>query len=125
MPAILRVVIQRTQSDCAVAVLSMLTGMSYEEILLLVGQRSPKVLTKGMWTAQILRIAAACGLKLTKQKHFDLDDDQGILCLYDHVVVLKNGLVIDPADGAIWEAELYLTTCDEEDDPLLLRLIDA
>ena len=120
MVPILKVVLQRAASDCAVAVLAMLTGKTYEEILLAVGQEQPKVLKKGLWVAEIIRIASAAGVPLKKRKKFDLETDCGILCLYDHVVVLKNGLVIDPADGSIWEADVYLAAC-KEDAPLLLQ----
>lgn len=119
MTPIIKVVLQRGKYDCAVAALAMLTGQTYEEILLAVGQEQPKVLTKGLWITEIMRIAKAAGIVTKCRKTFDLDTDYGLLCLYDHVVVLKNGLVIDPTDGSVWEADVYLATARETAPRLL------
>lgn len=119
MSAILKVEKQRTGNDCGVACLSMLLGKPYEEVLLLVGQDHPKILQQGLWISEIMRASEKAGMKLRRLRRFDIESAYGILCLSDHVVILKNGLIIDPADASVWEADVYLEKNKETPSALL------
>lgn len=117
---IITVVVQRAAADCGVAALAMILGKTYEEILVACGYDNPRVLTDGLWTSELIRIALAFGQPLRRRRKFDLETDFGLLRLSDHVVVLKNGLIIDPADGSVWDVDVYLATNKEESPTTLL-----
>lgn len=107
-----RVVEQRGEGDCCIAVLAMLLGMSYEDVLAAASQTmGAKVHREGMWTHQILRTAKAIGSPLKKKKSWDLETDTGIVVLENtyasHVVVAWEGLLLDTS-GTIWQPDVYL-----------------
>ena len=66
-----------------------------------------------LWVRQIIRIAAALGVTLNATA---IDDDAvGILVVKfrdrtRHIVVLFQGVVINPADGLVWDLDAYLAT---------------
>ena len=117
---IITVIVQRAESDCGVAALAMILGKTYEEVLVACGHDHPRVLTKGLWATGMSRVAASLGVTLTRKRTFDVETAFGLLCLSDHVVVLKNGLIIDPGDGSVWDADVYLATKDERATLLLV-----
>ena len=105
------VVPQRHKTDCSVACLAMLLGVSYEEALLAL--RLPRVLTRGVMMRQVLIAAKRLGQPLTFQRKFDLDTDTGILGVrspewpHEHLVVLKDGLIFD-TDCSVWDWDVFL-----------------
>lgn len=110
---ILQVVQQRGKRDCAIACLAMICGASYEQALVAVAQVRVDVFEKGMFTTEMIRAAKYLNVTLRLKKPYDLDTDTGILSLaskkwpLDHVVVLKNGLIVD-TDGTIWDADAFV-----------------
>ena len=108
----LQVVPQRHKTDCSVACLAMLLGVSYEKALLAV--RVERVLTHGVMVRQVLAGAKRLGKPLTFRRTFDLESDTGILGIrsqvwpMEHLVVLKDGLIVD-TDATIWEWDVFMS----------------
>ena len=95
--------------DCAVACLAMFCGVSYEQALLASGA----VLEKGMQTRKIQATARRLGRPLKFCRTVDLETDTGLLAVrsvkwkHDHLVVLKEGLVVD-TDASLWDVDVFL-----------------
>ena len=104
---ILKVCVQRETHDCAIASLAMLLGRSYEDVLRATTVSDRMQGRTGLWTKTMQRIARRLGFVLRVRKLHDLEA-YGIVRLYDHAVVLRSGLIINPADGCIWDADAYL-----------------
>ena len=107
-----QVVPQRHSFDCAVACLAMLLNKDYETTLLAFNSLAP--LVHGVRVGDVKRAAAALGARLKFSRKWDLEEDTGILAVRsvtrwktDHMVVLKEGLIID-TDATVWEAAIYL-----------------
>lgn len=113
---ILKVQCQRTTSDCGIAVLAMLLGREYEEVLMAAAGVVPTVLTSGVTWRHLRSIARKLGFKTTikKARNVSATDDIGALCVQSpnwklsHLVVLKEGLIVD-TDGCIYDADVYLS----------------
>lgn len=110
-----RIINQRGKHDCGVAALATLLGRTYEEILISAGRISPNVLKKGLYSSDLVRIAAEFNTSLSRKvQKIDLDEHSGILGLRyptkrEHFVYLTNGLVFDPQDeNVVWDAYLYV-----------------
>src|SRR3990167_7321603 len=103
---------QRHQADCGVATLAMLCGVSYEDALLAIGHK--QVLTSGVALKVVRDAARKLGKRLVLHRHIDPDNDTGILGIkspawhFEHLVVLKEGIIIDPQDQTIWDLDSYI-----------------
>lgn len=113
--SVFRITNQRGKHDCGVATLATLLGRSYEDTLLAAGRLSPKVLKTGLYSSDLIRIAAEFGSTLVRRvQRIDLDEHTGILGLeYPskrlHFVFLTNGLVFDPQeDNVAWDAYTFV-----------------
>jgi len=110
---ILRVITQRHQSDCSVACLAMVCGVSYENALVAVAGDAPDVCVTGVYTQHLRNAARRLGFRLRTQRRVYLDSDTGILNVrrddweHTHLVVLKSGLIVD-TDATIWDADVYV-----------------
>lgn len=112
---IIRVELQRSTSDCVIAVLAMLLGYSYEEVLVAASPITPNILECGAYSKEIKRIAKRLGFKTKVKRAYlvDVGEDVGALSIesphwkQSHLVVLKAGLIVD-TDGSIWDADVYL-----------------
>ena len=115
MALVMQHVRAREKADCAIVALAMYLGQTYEDVLRATAEVDRKYKGKeGLWETEIKRVAKALGYSLKKKSRVNLDEDHGILCMPNHVTVLKNGLIFD-SDGAIWEAEDYLAFSKKED----------
>ena len=112
---IIRVIVQRGDGDCAIAVLAMYLGLNYEDILSVATQtlKRPLLHRAGMWTKDIRQTAEALGVPLKLRRKFDLETANGILILRGHVAVLRDGMVVDSSDGTIWDADVYVSQNDK------------
>ncbi len=125
MAPIIRVVVQRHPADCGVATLAMLLGVSYEDALVALAAEEPAVLTRGVFTKHLEAAAQKLGFRLRRRRRYSIDDDTGLLNLSsrkwrtDHVVVLREGLVIE-TDGTIWDAGEYLAALKAKPGMLLV-----
>lgn len=124
---ILRIELQRTEWDCGIATLGMLTGRMYEEVLVVAAQVAPTLLTCGMTWVQMKKVARLLGFRATikRKRAIDMEADTGILCVSspkwkaDHVVVLREGLIID-TDGSLWEPATFLSANSSKVQSLLV-----
>lgn len=97
--------------DCAVATMAMLLNRSYEEVLVAFAHN---VIAQGASIRQIQLAARKIGVKLSwRRGPIDMETDTGILVVSgekwkaDHLVILKEGLVID-TDATIWEPDVFM-----------------
>ena len=110
---VVKIIVQRFDMDCSVACLAMLLGVSYENVLVAIAQDHPDVCAVGAWTKHLKAAARRLGYILKEHRTYDMDADTGLLNVtcplwkHDHLVVLKEGLIID-TDGTIWDAAVYL-----------------
>lgn len=106
-PAVIEPVFQKSSSDCAVACLAMLLGVSYAEVLAATSKRA-KVKATGMSDRQILATAKKLGMTIKHRTSPPEDDEFGMVYLQrgkddGHVALhLRGGYIIDPADGLIF-----------------------
>lgn len=106
-----RLVPGRERNDCAVCVLAMYLGVSYEDVLRAVAVWDrPYQGRQGLKLLEIERVARALGTRLKRHRKYDLSTAYGILSLPHHVVLLRAGMVVDPepGGGSIWEVDDYL-----------------
>jgi ABC-type bacteriocin/lantibiotic exporter with double-glycine peptidase domain len=116
---ILRVEVQRTNMDCSIAVLAMLLGKTYEEVLQAAARVIPNVLECGATWPEMRKVARKLGFttRIKKGPRISIGEDVGALCIRgekwkaDHLVVLKEDLIVD-TDGTIWEPEVYFSVND-------------
>lgn len=111
IPLAIKPIVQTGIGDCAIAALAMYTGKSYGEAASVAVRFAPKAFARGMWCTEIQKAAAALGVHLKQTRRFSIDEDTGILCVDNpdgaHAVVLFHGLIVNSADGQIWEPEAY------------------
>ncbi len=105
---------QRGKRDCGVATLATLIGRSYEETLLAAVSVSPNVWKKGLYSSDLIRIAAMFQTEIIRRTTVDVEEHSGILELKfpskrEHFVLLLNGLIFDPQEpaGQVWDADTY------------------
>jgi ABC-type bacteriocin/lantibiotic exporter with double-glycine peptidase domain len=115
----MRLVQQRGIGDCGIAALASFLGQSYEDIYNEMAKRDKHRGKLGTTFRRLILIAAALGVQLRLRLKFDLDESEGLLAVEwlrkdihphrQHVVVLYHGLILDPADGEVLDADEYLT----------------
>jgi hypothetical protein len=119
---------QREDRDCTIAVLSMISGCTYEDALRTACDVDDEGASDGLWVTQLIDAANVLGVPLKRRRRFDIGADAGILYLVDrkddcerHVVLLKKGIVID-TDGYVWfSPEKYLRHYNYEPRLLLVE----
>jgi ABC-type bacteriocin/lantibiotic exporter with double-glycine peptidase domain len=108
-----RIVPGRERNDCAVCVLAMYLGVSYEDVLRVVAVRDrPWQGRQGLRLHEVEHIARELGTPLKRLRKYDLPAAYGMLSLPLHLVLLRDGLIVDPEVGGatLWEVEDYLHT---------------
>jgi hypothetical protein len=106
-----RIVPGREPNDCAICVLAMYLGRTYEDVLRAVAVRDrPSQGRQGLRLHEVERIARDLGTPLKRVRTFDVATATGILSLPDHLVLLRGGTLIDPELGGatLWEPDDYL-----------------
>jgi len=100
-------------SDCTVACVATVAGVSYEKALVACGGFSAKVLEEGLTLSHMRKALATlgCPSKLVRKGAYNPDTASGILHVYkgtsanqtkeSHVVVLWGGRVLD-GSGKFW-----------------------
>lgn len=124
----LTVIPQRHPKDCAVACLAMLLNVSYEDVL--VAFRTNIYRTgANIWQMKAAAKRLGQPLRLTRKvAPGDLENGHGILSVrsalwpLDHVVVLREGTVVD-TDATLWDVDVYLAAYKAE--PLSLLVLEA
>lgn len=102
----IRVEPQRTDHDCGIVSLALLTGHSYEDVLEAAVGFLWNPHRRGMWLSDITKAADTLGVTLKRRRTWDWESAVGILCAPDHVAVLRWGLIFD--DGEVWEADVWV-----------------
>lgn len=96
-------------NDCAIAAISLATGLSYETVLGTAMNIQPLATMHGMSMKAIRAALSALGYTSKVRRKFDLDEDTGILWLTgkrdSHVVYLWEGRIVEPSLG---RRELWL-----------------
>jgi hypothetical protein len=118
----------REPNDCAICVLAMYLGVTYEDVLREVAVRDrPYQGRQGLRLRDIERIAKALGTPLRRLRKYDIANAYGILSLPMHVVLLRGGLIIDPEPGgaSLWEVEDYLHAYNVRPGVLLVSRDDS
>ena len=106
-----RLVPGRERNDCAICVLAMYLGKSYEDVLRMVAVRDrPYQGRMGLRLQEIQEIARALGTPLKRLRKYDIQTAHGILSLPQHVVLLRNGSIVDPEPGGatLWDVDDFL-----------------
>lgn len=122
---VLRVITQRGDNDCAIVVLAMYLGCTYEDVLGVAAQLDSKIHKRGMWIRQMEAVAYALNIPLKRTRRWDIDTSSGILALnrtgnLAHVVVLRAGLIFD-TDGTVWEPDVFFAVSKYKPTILLER----
>lgn len=103
-----RIVPGREKNDCAICVLAMYLGRSYEDVLREVAVRDrPWQGRLGLRLYEVEQVARALGTPIKRVRHYDLAAAHGILSLPNHLVLVRSGAIIDPEPGGatVWEAD--------------------
>jgi len=95
----------------------MLTGVSYEAVLVAIGMAIPssKLAKNGLYWTEAKKAAKKLGfeLKTVRVGKYNLEDSIGILSVkfkdrMEHAVILFQGVIIDPDGGKVWPtAQIY------------------
>jgi hypothetical protein len=105
-------IVQKDVADCGIASLAMLLGRPYQEVSkVALAIVSKKVHKRGLWSTEVKRIAKALDIRLRVRRKLR-DEATGLLVLKRpgeaHIAVLFQGVVINPADGLVWDYDAYL-----------------
>jgi hypothetical protein len=101
----------REPNDCAVCVLAMYLGRTYEDVLREVAVRDrPWQGRQGLRLREIEQIARALGTTLRRLRKYDLYNAYGMLSLPNHLVLVRSGMIVDPEPGGatLWEVDDFL-----------------
>jgi hypothetical protein len=106
-----RFIRQRGDWDCGVGAIAFIAELSYEDVYVAAAAIDPTWRGKsGLYSREIVAIAARLGVTLTPTRRFDLDDDDGVLSIRwngpkgkqnpgGHFVAVRSGFVFCPSDG--------------------------
>jgi ABC-type bacteriocin/lantibiotic exporter with double-glycine peptidase domain len=123
-----RLIPGREPNDCAICVLAMYLGVSYEDVLreVAVNDRADQG-RHGLRLTEIERVARRLGTPVRRQRKFDILTAYGMLSLPVHLVLLRNGMIVDPEVGgaSLWEVEDYFHAYDVRPGLLLVSRDEA
>lgn len=116
-------IVEACEADsCAITALSIYLGVPAPDVLRAVTLTDKKHHGKrGLYTHTIKRVAKSLGTELRIRRFDDLDDVYGILLLPDHVVVVRNGLVLE-CDGTVWDVDHYLSHRNQRAEGVLMAV---
>ncbi len=117
-PDAIQPLVQLGASDCAIVALAMYLGKPYRVVSEAALKVCRKVHQRGLYTAEIIRTAKRLGCTIRAAKPMIGPHDEpisGLLIVVrpsgtHHIVVLFQGVVIDPADGIVWDFGTWLAT---------------
>ncbi len=122
------------ETDCVVASLASLLGLTYTQALIHCAKVNPHVLTHGMNWTDTAKAAKSAGvpMRVLKSGRFDADEATGLLCVMrtrsgrkeEHAVLLWAGRVCD-GNGELWmDLESYCLAYGYKATSLLVRVED-
>jgi len=116
--------------DCAVWCLATFLGVSYERVIATSAKFDKNGGIGGLTIPKMLLVAERLGFPLQRRNKPDLEHDTGILSIdlprqknRGHVVVLKQGLVLDVMSGrsiSLWDVDVYLSSKRARVDGILV-----
>ena len=116
-PLIIEPVVQKNVGDCVLASLSMIFGIPYQEVSTVALSHYPDCAHQGLSTRQTMVIVKALGRTLQSIKVPDAHTLEGETGLLDirmgrlyHTVVLFQGVVLNPADGLVYDLDTFLAS---------------
>jgi hypothetical protein len=124
-PAIVtRIVSQRESADCAVASMAMLAGRTYEDVLRQVVLADPKDHGRtGLTDHQIRKVMRALDVPVRHRVKVDYDEDYGLLRCWDHLTLLRNGLIVE--NDTLWDVDDWRRYRGYLDDSLVMGIFVA
>jgi len=115
-----KLALQRALGDCAVAAISTLSELPYEDVYVEAAKVEPHFRGRsGLFMPHIAEICKRVGLTVSKKRGaVQWDADEGLLVVTwmkgsrhtvgaDHLVALANGVIADSGDGLILPPEEY------------------
>jgi hypothetical protein len=117
--SVIRFVGKQASSDCGIAALAMYLGKTYEDVLTVAAMvtKNKTVHRSGVFATELVRIAQQMHMTLIQKRTWDIENAFGVLFVdmnkgNRHAVLLKDGLIYDPDDLTIWDAEVYFEQQD-------------
>lgn len=118
-PLLVEPTVQKNHSDCVVAALAMYLGVPYRLISETIDTLGIKLGMRGLDWMQAIQIAAKLGATLDYIVIRDVDDirdETGIVSVewperrkkVSHALLLFQGVLINPADGLIYDLDAYI-----------------
>lgn len=131
-PTMVRLVRQSgVETDCVVAALSSLIGLTYNQTLIHCAAINPDVLTHGMTWKDTRKAARRAGIRTQVLRRFDAEEATGLLCVRrkkpdgtteEHVALLWAGRVCD-GNYELWlDVEDYCAAHGYKATSLLVRV---
>lgn len=104
--------IQKGSTDCGLAALAMAIGVPYREVSDESRKLNLKAHKVGLYTVDMLKLAKRLGHPMRKVRGVC---ETGVLIVgrgkkQAHAVTMFCGVLVNPADGLLWELESYLAT---------------
>lgn len=104
---------QRYEGDCVTMALTMFFNLAYEDVAIamsqVIGEKRRRG-RQGAYISETIRVAEALGKTLKRKRKFTLTTE-GVLIVRTkrsaHAIVLRRGLIFDPADASVWDPEVY------------------
>lgn len=123
-------IVQKDIADCGIAALAMVLGRSYREVSEIAQLVGKKPHSRGLHTTEIDRIAKHFGGAFKRQRIITNEEATGLLVLERgrkpnrefHIAALFQGVVINPADGLVWDFDTYLTQGEWKVSAILERI---
>jgi predicted small metal-binding protein len=114
----------REDKDCAVASMAMFSGQSYEDVLRAVVIHDPKHHGRdGLSDHQIRRVMASLGSRVRHRARVDYEDDYGLLRLWNHLTLLRNGLIVE--NNTLWDVDDWRRYSGYLDDASVMGIFVA
>lgn len=116
-PAVIEPIMQKDASDCVLAALAMVAAVPYKDVSRKALELWPTPHTTGLSVRDAQRLLKALlghQWLSVAPKDANLEEETGVLFVKltngYHAVALFEGVVINPADGLIWNLPTYLAT---------------
>lgn len=107
-PAVVEPIVQKDRMDCAIAAIAMIASRPYRDVSTAALKLWERPHIDGLTVREIKRLARTVGVTLVSVKIPNMGDEEtGILVLPDHVVVLFQGVIYNPADGLLYDYTTY------------------
>jgi hypothetical protein len=115
-PLAIEPITQKSGADCGVACVAMISGRPYQQVADAARKIAWNVAAVGLYPSQVQALAKACRCRLTRRARKGYDEDlTGVLIVRDaqdwalHAVVIFQGCIFNPADGVLYDHDVFLS----------------